>query len=520
MRRSPFLADAWRPLPFSLPRIGVGLRQLARRLAVTRVQVAAGLLALALFTFVGVVREPVFVDEADNVMGACLMSRGGLVYRDFFSHHFPAPYYALASLGESGACSVLAARVLGVVGLTVASALFVALARNALAPLALVVMGLVAPLYYLQLYLAETFISIGLIVTLGVLTERGGRLRGRTGQALRLIGLTVLASSSPLGLMMALVLMPLVVLGAGRPYTPTVATCAAALLVWPVMLAVQGTLPAFVDQAIRFNTQVYSHYLTVELTNPLSLLWETLAFVRHRFSFAMDWLIGQETKATAANFAVGFELLLVVLLGALLVVRRDEKLFRLGVLLLVPLAVSRDGFHLAPFVALACFACVHLLPPIPWKSGRLQILAVVLGLVALRIYFFFLPLHPGEADELAESMRPEVQVQRASAPSEPVLYLPIGPQGYLADDRQPGSFYTSFLPWQADVPGAEDRLIADIEQRRVKVIVVDQEALIWDKYKLGEYAPRLYAHIMATYRPIDGGDRKRARLFVRAAPWP
>ena len=515
MRQSPTLVDARRPLPFSLPRLGIALR----RLAEPRAQLATGLLALALFTFVGVVREPVFVDEADNVMGACLMSRGGLVYRDFFSHHFPAPYYALASLGESGACSVLAGRVLGVVGLVVASALFAIVARNALAPLALVVMGLVAPLYYLQLYLAETFIAIGLIVTLATLTEAGGRRRGRIGQGFRLLGLTILASSSPLGLMMALVLTPLVVLGAGRPYTPTIATCAAALLGWPAVLAVQGTLPAFVDQAIRFNTQVYARYLTVELTNPLALLWQTLAFVRHRFSFAMDWLIGQETKATAANFAVGFELLLVVLFGALLIGRRDERLFRLGVLLLVPLAVSRDGFHLAPFVALACFGCVHLLPPILWRSGRLQILAVVLGLVALRIYLFFLPMHPSEADELAESLRPEVQVQRASSPSEPVLYLPIAPQGYLADDRRPGSFYTSFLPWQADVPGAEDRLIADIEQNRVKVIVLDQEALIWDAYRLSEYAPRLHAHIMATYRPLDGGDRKRARLFVRAVPW-
>jgi len=520
VRRTPTLVDAWRPLPFSLPELGIGLRRLARHLAEAHVQVAASLLALALFIFVGVVREPVFVDEADNVLNACLISRGALVYRDVFSHHFPAPYYALASLGESWACSVLAGRVLGVVGLTLAAALFAVLARNALAPLALVVMGLVAPVYYLQLYLAETFISIGLILTLATLTEAGGRRRGRSAQALRWLGLTILASSSPLGLMMALVLLPLVVLRAGRPYTPTIAAGAAALLGWPAVLALQGTLPAFVDQAIRFNTQVYAHYLPVELTSPLALLWETLSFVRHRFSFAMDWLVGQETKATAANFAAGFELLLLALLGGLLIARRDERVFRLAVLLIVPLAVSRDGFHLAPFVALACFGCVQLLPPIPWRSGRLQILAAVLGLVALRIYFFFLPTHPGAADELADSLRPEVQVQRATTAGEPVLYLPIAPQGYLADDRQPGSFYTSFLPWQADVPGAEDRLIADIEQRRVKVIVMDQEALIWDQYKLGEYAPKLYAHIMATYRPIDGGDRKRARLFVRAAPWP
>ena len=514
MRRTSAFVDALPIHSFALPGIRSGLR----RLADSRVQVAAGLLALALLTFIGVVHEPVFVDEADNVMGACLMSRGGLVHRDFFSHHFPAPYYALASLGESAACSVLAGRVLGIVGLALAGGMFAVMARNALAPVALLVMALVAPLYYLQFYLAETFISIGLILVLATLTEHGLRLRGRTGLLLRWLGLTILASSSPLGLMMTLVLMPLVVLGTGRPYTPSIATCAAALLVWPALLAVQGTLPAFVDQAIRFNTQVYSQYLTVELMNPLSLLWETLSFVRHRFSFVMDWLIGQDTKATAASFAVGFELLLVAILGGLLLARRGEKLFRLGVALLVPLAVSRDGFHLAPFVALACFGCVQLLPPLVWRSGRMQILAVGLVLIAVRIYFFSLPTHPGEASELAESLRPEAPVQRASAPGEAILYLPIAPQGYLADDRRPGSFYTSFLPWYADVPGAEDRLIADIEQNRVKVIVLDQEALIWDKYRLSEYAPRLYAHIMATYRPLDGGDRRRARLFVRAAP--
>jgi hypothetical protein len=96
--------------------------------------------------------------------------------------------------------------------------------------------------------------------------------------------------------------------------------------------------------------------------------------------------------------------------------------------------------------------------------------------------------------------------------------LPIAPQGYLADDRRPGSFYTSFLPWMAEQPGAEDRIIADIEQNRVATIVLDQEALVWDSYRLSAYAPRLYSHIMSAYRPYDGSDRRKARVFVRAAP--
>jgi hypothetical protein len=187
--------------------------------------------------------------------------------------------------------------------------------------------------------------------------------------------------------------------------------------------------------------------------------------------------------------------------------------------LLVPLAVSRDGFHLAPFVALACFGSVYLLAPMLRQSGRLQVLLALVTLVAVRLYFFALPLQLGGESELAASLRPETQVTRASAPTDPILYLPIAPQGYLADERQPGSFYTHFLPWTAAIPGAEERVIADIERNRVMVIVLDQEARIWDRYRFGEYAPRLHAHILASYRPLDHRDSKRARLFVRSAPW-
>lgn len=479
---------------------------------------AVGLLALALLAFLGVIRTPVFVDEADNVMGSCLMWRGQLPYRDFFSHHFPTPYYGLAALGERGACSVLAARVFGVAVLTAVAGLFAWTARNPLAPLALLLVALTAPLYYAQLYLAETWVSAGLIASLALLTEPGRRLRGRVGFAVRALALLLLASSSPLGLMMVAILIPLVVLGAGRPYRPVLAACAASILIWPLVLLVLGSLPAFVDQGLLFNTQIYSKFLTVKLTNPLSLSWETLTFFRNRFSFVMDWLIGQQTKATSESFAVFFELALATAFVALALGRREDRLFRLGAILMLPLALSRDGFHLSPFVVLASFGCVQLLAPGIRRSGKLQLVAVVLVVLALRVYFFFLPERLDVSSELAKSMERDRQVQTNTKPADTVLYLPISPHGYLAENRWPGSFYTSFLPWEAAIPGAEDRIIADIERNKVAMIVLDQETAIWGTYRIREYAPRLYAHIMSAYRPIDGGDRRRARYFIRAAP--
>jgi hypothetical protein len=531
--RSSAIVQAGRPLAFSLLRLPATLRHLAHEadlraplgpLANRQVQVAAGLLALSLVLFAGILRAPVFVDEADNILTACLIARGSVPYREVFSHHFPAPYYALAALGERAACSVLAGRVLGVLLLTTAAGLFTWAARSALAPLGLVLMTLAAPLYYAQLYLAETFIGAGLILSMALLTERGRQLRGPAGLGLRGLAVLTLSASSPLGLMMAAMLTPMIVLGAGRPTTPIVGACAAGLLGWPLALAVQGTLPAFYEQAVRFNTEVYGPYLPVSLTDPLAVLWATLTFVRHRFSFGMDWLIGQDVKATTASFGAAFELLVLVLLGALVAARRDERLLRLALVLLLPLTVVRDGFHLAPFLALAGISCAHLIgwPGLAGARVRWQRATLVVGvaalLVALRVYLFALPAAPATADELSASLEPEPLVQRHAPPDAAVLYLPIAPQGYLADARRPGSFYTYFLPWVADLPGAQERLIQDIETQQVAVIVLDQQAAVWDQYRFSSYAPTVYAHIMSHYRPVDSGDRRKARIFVRAAP--
>jgi uncharacterized membrane protein YbaN (DUF454 family) len=507
------------PGVFSLrPFLCAARLRLARARVSSEALLAVGLLALSGLAFAGVARVPVFVDEANNVLGACLIARGSVVYRDVFFHHFPLPYYLLASLGEHGACSVLAARYLGLAALTLAIATVAWIIRNPLAPLALLVMTLSGPAYYLQRYLAETMLSVGLILTLALLTDRGCRLGGPAGHGLRIAALVILTSSSQIGLMMAGLLMPLMLVRAVGHRAWLLATGAVALLVWPAVFAAQGALQAFVDQAILFNTQIYSAYLDVRLTSPVALLWQSLAFVRHRFSFVVDWIAGQDVDASAASYAAGFELALVVLLAALLVMNRRDVLFRLGVCLLFPLAVARDGFHLSPFIALSSLACAQLMCGVVGRSRLVQAAAVTVMILALRIYFLFLPTELDAPDELAASLRPDSRVLQHASQDDTILFLPMSPDGYLTHDRRPGSFYTFFLPWQAEIPGAEDRLIADIERNQVAVIVMDQETAVWDKYQFSEYAPRVYAHILKTYRPLDSRDRHQARIFIRGLP--
>jgi hypothetical protein len=475
----------------------------------------AGLFVLTALAFAGVAHVPVFVDEANNVLGACLLAHGSVPYRDFFFHHFPLEYYLLAALGPSGGCSVIAGRYLGLTVLLLATAAFTAITQNRLAPLALLVIILSGPAYYAQLYLAEVMVSAGLILNLALLTDRGLRLRGPAVTVLRVVALVILISSSPIGIMMAAITGLLMLVRARGQRLLGIAAGAIALLIWPFIMLVQGALPAFVDQAFTFNTQIYSNYLDVKLTSPISLLWQALSFVRHRFSFVVDWGVGQDTKANAATFAASFELALVVLLAALILMNRRELLLRVALVLLFPLTVARDGFHLAPFITLASLGCAQLMWGRVGRSRLVQAGGVIVAVLALRIYFLFLPTDLGAPDDLAASLESDSRVMRYADPNDTILYLPMSPDGYLANNRRPGSFYSFFLPWEGDIPGAEDRLIADIERNHVAVIVMDQDAAVWEKYRLRDYAPRLTAYVLEAYRPIDSGDPRQARIFVR-----
>jgi hypothetical protein len=491
---------------------------LAQALTSRPAQLAVSLVILASLASLGVAHVPVFVDEANNVLAACQIAQGSVVYRDFFDHHFPLPSYLLASLGHGGACSVIAARELGIVMLGLATLTFAWVTRNPLASLGLLIVALSGPAYYVQMYLAETVLSAGLILTLALLTDQAQRLARPVGFALRLIALLILSSSSQIGLMMAAILGPLMLIRGVGQRRAIVGAGVIALAIWPAFFGLLGAARAFLDQAFLFNTTVYSAYLDVSLLNPVALLWQTLAFARHRFSFVVDWLAGQSTDATVATFAAGLELTLLVLLVTVIVRNRRERVFRLALCLLLPLCVARDGFHLAPFITLASFGAVHLLDGGVWRSRLVQGGAIAVAVLALRLYFFFLPTDLAAPDELAKSLQPDAHVLKHSGPNDSILYLPMSPDGYLANDRCPGSFYVYFLPWQANLTGAEDRLIADIDHNRVAVIVLDQQTPVWDKYLFREYAPRVYDHILSTYRPIDSSDRRQARVFVRTVP--
>src|SRR5579883_408051 len=52
-----------------------------------------------------------FVDESDNFLGGYLIAHGEVLYRDYFSHHMPLPYYLAAVASLLGVSSLTGYRI-------------------------------------------------------------------------------------------------------------------------------------------------------------------------------------------------------------------------------------------------------------------------------------------------------------------------------------------------------------------------------------------------------------------------
>ena len=461
---------------------------------------------------------PTFVDEADNVLGGCLISRGAVIYTDFFSHHFPLPYYLTSLFGGLSGCSVLASRILVVALLSLASVAFYAISRAPSTLLAPVIVSMAAPAYYGHLYLAEGFISLGLVVLLPLALDRAAALHPRAYLSLLYVGLFILLSASPIGLMLALIGIAVLLVRPPHPRAQLVATFALALLTWLFVLLWDGNLRAFIDQAILFNLGIYARFLPVNIVSPIDVAWEALSFFRHRFSFVVDLFVSHDVETNAATFTAMLEFALLSMLLFAILRARGEATFKALSCLLMPLTIVRgDGFHLSPFIVLSTYAVSHLAgAATPERLARA--LPILLAVLALRIYFLFLPVRLEGDDGLAKSLAPDPAILAATAEDEAVLFLPASIDGYLAHRRMPGSFFYFFLPWQAEIPGAQERIIGDIEANQVAVVFIDQDTAVWGRHRFRDYAPNVYAHVTANFRPLDSTDRRRAKLFVRDPP--
>jgi hypothetical protein len=451
-------------------------------------------------------------DEYDNFLGGCLIAQGQVIYLDFFSNHHPFHYYLLGGLYNWFGCDLVLPRflTLGLVTGTFLLAYYVS--GNISNLVGMLLYHLFAPIYRGQFYLAEVFLGLGLIILLNTTLAPRCDLNRRGLFVAQFIGHFMVVNSNVSGAFFSGLFLLYSTARARRLTWEHAAFLLSFLPMFAIMLA-QGNAREFFDQAISFNLNVYSKYIGTSLINPIDVMNAAYRFVAYRLEniiFVVDRWEGRWYQHVQ-------ELVLLATVLAYILFFRQRRALDLGFLLLLGLlSLNRPVEHRTlPFVALALFAITMLLRSGSARRWRLVRVGYAVWLLAFAAwtYAWFAPSDRSDYFSLQInrlSSGSDRYLQQFTDPGEKVLFYSYDPLAYLTGDRQPGSFYYFFFPWQAELPGVQERIIRDIEDNGVKLVAFDTH----DRGLL-QYGAKVYEHLGSHFKVVDGWDEGEGRIFVR-----
>ncbi len=437
------------------------------------------LLLFHLFILITIIPVGQFTDSADYLLGGCLINSGKIIYRDFFSHHFPGMYYFAALLYKlSGSCSLLLPRILLYLFFIFTTTLFFYLSQRFLLTLIIVILYAFLGLSNLTFFPSPQSFLINISLIMYCLLFFQKKL-----STFWYFYLFFLIQSSIL--ILYPIYLPITVL----MYVD--ATFSGKRTVW---LASLTFLPAFIfwlfidwphfwQDVIIFNTKYYSNqynlfnqyyfYFITQITNVLgyfhllpitlsrviriSLLFELTVFI---FSFVALYFAWKKKKIAI------------------------RKIFLL-MLVCVSLSVQLGGFHMLPLTFFLIAFVLYILETEKIFFGLFLSLIFVFSLrLFLGPYIFW--LKNKNQDHSISKMVNIVNSQTAS--NDKILIYPLQPEVYLLTKREPGSYYYFFLPWVANNPDSSKQIVRDIAKNMPKLIIFNEGQNISGYKKVEDYS--------------------------------
>jgi hypothetical protein len=482
-----------------------------------------------------------FGDEGDNLATGLMLSRGAVLYRDIFSHHFPLAYYWIAVVTGLFGPSIAAARI-SILFFQIGSFAWAMYLTRYIVPVgSLCVLWSIVGLFFLSnLVLYTGFCSIALmvifIVTIAILSKRIA-----AGQKeLLTLGLfaTIAVLSDPLAIYPVLCLLIFLALSPVRLKGTVLVGgfLVTALGLYGLYLFASGSAGAFYQDAIRFNAEVYNKYVFAQplrITNILSLAGSALNL--GGTSWQTDPLMPLQRAQLTPWLFTGFLFRVTILVIAfILLLRRRFVLAGFVYLYAVALLVmNQDTFRLMPFAMTAGFAGMWLVfenldddvaaPPaldepglrgkvnwlvlqfLPWSARCL--IGCGFAWLLLRStntliqnqrqisYESSFAYHTAIADHIRNDLAcGQSDVSLAYYPGEPTY-------NYLTG-LPPVSRYFYLFPWVAEV--AQPEVIRGLSTGKA-VVYVDWQFPLWGIYWADTYLAPLKTYLETNYQMAEGG---------------
>jgi hypothetical protein len=499
-------------------------------------------------------------DEGDSLTTGWLVADGWVLYKDIFSHHFPFSYLWIAIVVKLFGASLLAIRLSLVLLRTVVLAIAMRVSGYTLA-LGLAALGwsLVGHLYLGNEVLYQSFSGIfivgGFAIGLSLLAEggRGGRLRSFVAG----LFLGVAMTTDPLMTLPSIVLMFAVTLysmfngvgeegrdGGGSFIISLLFGILAGILPAIMYLLLNDSLGDFYQNAILFNSQVYSKYAPpITLNEIIKPAISGLGILDRQWRYYLSPFFEWTTFEFIDRWVfIGLlSRLSVVLVSLTLLLERRFISAIFGYLFgAMVLVRSETFFHASPFKFLAFFCICWLIgrgfryqeDAESENGAKRPILeasrtALVLSWVGITTAFIWLGFRGGKflidnASKLSYSQNFDVVEGNAGFLTKVtcdlddayVLIYPLDPIQYFLSEIPPASKYHFLTPWVAEV--GQGQAIDDLSDG-MNLVYLNRGTSVWG-YQVEIYLADLITFLDKQYVQIEP-NYYASRELLRYCPY-
>lgn len=489
-------------------------------------------------------------DEGDTLAVGWLMSRGWILYKDIFSHHFPLSYLWAALVVRIFGASILAVRLSIVLLRTLVFAFVMKVSRYSFSlGLTALAWSLLGHLYLGNSLLYYSFSGLFSVAAfaMGLAIVDGQKPATRTALGIVGIFLALAVLSDPLKILTAGVTVP-VIFFSGLSKSSIIeglkrGTFRAGWVVgglwfvfaiFMIWLLINGNGLEFYQDAIVFNLEIYSKYSPVITTktvvDPVVNLLDLGNEQWHRYvSPYYDW---ESFEFIDHWIFTGFFYRLSIVVASMVLLTRGKIVSSVYVYLFGAMMLVRGSTYLysSPFVLLSLGVSSLLLsgslsssnsPPdgqgIHHRKGLWKnTVAVLRKLMRLVIFLMFIWLNVRGAAFLInnrwdmtyarnfgaiEGDAGRIREATCGHPKARLLVYPLEPIQYFLSQTTPASKYHFMTPWVAET--GQTQVITDLKEEPVLVLVA-RDFLVWG-HPVAQYLSDLLGYLDHNYILIEEG---------------
>lgn len=465
------------------------------------------------------------IDENDHIVASYLMSQGKLVYTDFFTNHFPFPYYFVSLFNPLWIDAPLN-RAISVFRFTLTVLYlgsFIAIylsTKNYLLKVLISVFillsALIMPLYHGNLVLSEVYSAIFITMVAWIAIPVALKIEKLTNTKLILI---IIASSlgfwtQPLlGLLFfsAYFLLPFKF----KDYLKVTIICAVINVIPIIYFFFSNQLLPLLNQGVIFNSQVYANFFP-EKSGDSSMMIQNI----------QDFFPNEITLLTNLSNTVGFfqfsiHLLALILLGVLIKMKKYRALL-IAVLLFLVTRIREIkivpgelfNFGIFPFLLLSIVFALFLFS---FKNKIINILTgVLLSIFIITGVMLTQPIFIQSLDKdynyhvfWSDRQTTGNYLSQLSVSSAKLLVYPHDVDYYYIAKRQPIDSFTYWFPWLDSVEEFKNERQEAFVKTPPSVIYLGNVAY----HDNPNYYLEIFPNLLSNYQQIEC-DNKKTNIWI------